>query len=109
IRLPRSVISLTNKCSQDGVDCPGLLCAAALVEIARILMQERWQNGVAHQVFGSSVGEARPQPLAISLGQLGLPGACWTAAHPAKRAKKAGLVRSFEARWNFIFVLKGSG
>jgi len=29
-------------------------------------MQERWQKGVADQAFSRGVGEARPQPLAIS-------------------------------------------
>src|SRR5271165_2607189 len=50
---------------------PRLLCTVALLEIAWILMQERWQNSVAYQVFGNGVGEASPQPLAISLRILG--------------------------------------
>ena len=34
-------------------------------------MQERGQNGVADQAFGSGVSEASPQPLAISFCTLG--------------------------------------
>ena len=45
---------------------PRFLCAGALVEIAGILMQKRWQNSVADQASGSGVGEASPQPFAIS-------------------------------------------
>src|SRR5271157_30302 len=44
---------------------PRLFCTAALVEIARILMQKRWQNSVADQASGNAVGEASTQPLAI--------------------------------------------
>jgi len=44
---------------------PGLLRTGALIEIARILMQKRWQNGVADQASGNGIGEASSQPLAI--------------------------------------------
>ena len=49
---------------------PRLLRAGTLVEIARILMQKRWQNSVADQASGDAVGEARSQPLAISFRTL---------------------------------------
>ena len=49
---------------------PRLLRTGALVEIARILMQKRWQNGVADQASANGVGEASSQPLAISLRTL---------------------------------------
>ena len=49
---------------------PGLLRTGALVEIARILMQKRWQNSVADQASGNGIGEASPQPLAISFRTL---------------------------------------
>ncbi len=39
---------------------PGLLRTAALIEIARILMQERWQNSIADQAFGDTVSKAGP-------------------------------------------------
>src|SRR4030095_1776683 len=49
---------------------PRLLRAGTLVEIARILMQKRWQNSVADQASGNAVGEASSQPLAISFRAL---------------------------------------
>src|SRR5260370_28996713 len=70
IRLRCSIVSLTDKWSQHGVASPRPLCAGALVEIARILMQKRWQNRVADQASGRGVGEACPQPLAISFRTL---------------------------------------
>ena len=49
---------------------PRLVRTGALVEIARILMQKRWQNSVADQASGNAVGEASSQPLAISFRTL---------------------------------------
>src|SRR5438309_12042075 len=49
---------------------PRPLCAATLVEIARILMQQRWQNGVGDQAAGKGVGKASSQALAISFRTL---------------------------------------
>src|SRR5439155_21650801 len=66
IRLRCSIVSLTDKWSQHGVASPRPLCAGAPVQIARILMQKRWQNRVFDQASGSVIGEASPQPLAIS-------------------------------------------
>ena len=49
---------------------PRLVRTGALVEIARILMQKRWQNSVADQASGNSIGKASSQPLAISFRAL---------------------------------------
>src|SRR5271167_5233122 len=49
---------------------PRFLRAGTLVEIARILMQKRWQNSVGDQASGNAVGEASSQPLAISFRTL---------------------------------------
>src|SRR5690348_12816992 len=49
---------------------PRLVRAGALVEIARVLMQKRWQNSVADQASGNAVDKASSQPLAISLRTL---------------------------------------
>src|SRR5208282_2260587 len=47
------------------------LCSGALIEIARVLMQERGQNSVGKQAFGDAAGEVSTEPLAISLCILG--------------------------------------
>src|SRR5258708_13310003 len=52
------------------MNSPRLLRTGPLVEIARILMQKRWQNSVADQASGNPVGEASSQPLAISFRTL---------------------------------------
>ena len=49
---------------------PRLLRTGALVEIARILMQKRWQNSVADQASGNAIDKASSQPLAISFRTL---------------------------------------
>src|SRR5512132_4271844 len=45
---------------------PRLLYAGTSVEIARILMQKRRQNGVGDQASGKGIGKASSQALAIS-------------------------------------------
>ena len=47
VRLRFSVISFADQWGEHGMASPRLICTGALVEIARILMQKRWQNSVA--------------------------------------------------------------
>ena len=52
VRLPPSVVSLANEWAGKCVDSARPICARALVEIARVLVQERRQDGAADHNVG---------------------------------------------------------
>src|SRR5690242_17712796 len=66
VRLQFPIVRLTDKWSYDGVASPRPLCVSALIEIARVLMQERGQNSIREQAFTDAAGEVSTEPLAIS-------------------------------------------
>src|SRR5215469_2377696 len=70
VRLPCPVVSLADKRGQHGVAGPRPLRSRALVIIARVLMEQGWQNGVADQASGCGINEASTQPFAVSFGPL---------------------------------------
>jgi hypothetical protein len=47
-----------------------LICARALVEVARVLVQKRWQDGAADHDVGEGVGIGRAKALAVTLRTL---------------------------------------
>jgi hypothetical protein len=56
------------------VECARLLCARALVEVARTLMQDRWQDGAADHDVGQTVCVVGAQTLAEALRALNVMG-----------------------------------
>jgi hypothetical protein len=56
------------------VGSPGLLCARALVEMARVLVQKRWQDGAANLDVGKAVGIGSTITLARTLHTLAVVG-----------------------------------
>ena len=51
-----------------------LLCARALVEVARVLVQKRWQDGAADHDVGSAVGIGSAKALSVTLRTLAVVG-----------------------------------
>jgi len=72
--LQMAVVSPANERAGECVERTRLICARALVKIARILMQERWQNGAANHNVGKAVSGARAQALTVALRTLNIVG-----------------------------------
>ena len=47
--LPALIVSLTNEGAGDGIQEALALCASSLVEVARVLLEERWQDGASEE------------------------------------------------------------
>src|SRR5262249_40149133 len=74
IRLRFPIVSLADKWSHDGVPSPRTLCPGTPIEIPRVLMQERRQNGVCEQALARAAGEVSTESQAISFWTLAIIG-----------------------------------
>src|SRR5258708_8098872 len=106
VRLPPSVVTPADDCAGDCVERAGLLCARALIEVARILVQKRWQDGAADHDVGKAVGIASAIALRVTLRTLAVVGdvSCLVmAAIKTTGSKVTGSKVTFGARSGFDF------
>jgi hypothetical protein len=73
VGLPVSVVALANHGVGQRVQNPGSLATASLVEITRILLQERRQDGASDERTGNKVGIGGTEALGVALGSLPYP------------------------------------
>ncbi len=89
-----------------------LICTRALVEVAWILVQKRWQNCAANHNVSEAVGSISTEPLAKAFSLLdrnwGI-SACWAPESRAISTAVIGSPTSLKASLNFSFVVSGSG
>jgi hypothetical protein len=62
-----------------------LVGARALVEVARVLVQKRWQDGAADHDVGEAVGIGRAKALAVTLRTLAVVGVVCRLVDAGKR------------------------
>src|SRR5258708_28408894 len=70
VRLPPSVVAPTDECERDRVESARSLRARALVEVTRVLMQKRWQDGASEHDVGNAAGIASAIALSATLRTL---------------------------------------
>src|SRR5258708_39409134 len=70
VRLPPSVVAPTDECERDRVESARSLRARALVEVARVLVQKRWQDGASENDVGKAAGIAGAIALSVTLRTL---------------------------------------
>ena len=62
-----SVVAFADDRIGEGIQSSGTIAAGAFVEIARVLLQERGQDGASDESAGHGVGIARAEALGIAL------------------------------------------
>src|SRR5579872_1498520 len=68
--LQPTVVSLADEWARERVEHPRLVRACALVEVARVLVQNRWQDSAADHNVGNAVSRGSAEALAITLRTL---------------------------------------
>src|SRR5438045_7693772 len=65
-----SIVSPADERVEDRVESARLVCARALEEVTRVLVQKRWQDGAADHDVGKAVGSDSAIALAVTLQTL---------------------------------------
>src|SRR2546427_12891971 len=65
-----SIVSPADERVEDRVESARLVCARALEEVTRVLVQKRWQDGAADHAVGKAVGSDSAVALAVTLQTL---------------------------------------